>query len=148
MIFSFNHKVTDTGKNLVVTISFSVTHFLWAQNSHIFVQHLTLLPIWHCGKSLLLDNSLETIFKQLHNGHYLKYIFLLLILMIELSLWDWLKILMYLLKIPNLAKNIKCTHVRILNLKLEQEIWKTKVCSLWLKIVTFKLNTLSVHTYY
>ena len=45
-------------------------------------------------------------------------------------------------KNPNLAKKIKCTHVRILDLKFEPKTWKTKVYCVWLKIVTFKLNTL------
>ena len=45
-------------------------------------------------------------------------------------------------KFQILNKNIKFTHVEILNLKFEPKIWKTEVCSLWLKMYTSFLDTL------
>ena len=45
-------------------------------------------------------------------------------------------------KFQILHKNMKCTHVNIINLKFEPKIWKNTAYSLWLKIYTSILNTL------
>ena len=49
-------------------------------------------------------------------------------------------------KFQILNKNIKFTRVEILDLKFEPKIWKTEVCSLWLKMYTSFLDTLYVCT--